>query len=317
MKSNTVFIIAIIALIIIGVTGYLLTRTSSTTDYDAPPQAEPAPQPTEETEPEEADTPQPPPEEEPADTARGDETELGSSVEGRPLTASHFGDGATELLFVGGIHGGYSWNTALLAYELIDYLDANPDVVPENITVTVLPVANPDGLHAVAGTIGRFDPSALPSEESARVAARFNGNDVDLNRNFDCEWESEGTWQTRTVDGGDAPFSEPETQAIREYITSNDPAAVVVYYSAAGGVYSSSCNNGVSSETAALTNTYAEAASYPAFEEFDYYEITGDMVNWVAEQDIAGISVLLTDHESIEWDRNRAGVAAVLEYYAE
>jgi hypothetical protein len=149
------------------------------------------------------------------------------------------------------------------------------------------------------------------------VDGRFNANGVDLNRNFDCEWQSEGTWQTRTVDGGDAPFSEPAAAAIRDYVRSNEPAAVVAYYSAAGGVYSSSCRNGILPDTAALTNAYANAAGYPAYEEFDFYEITGDMVNWLAKNDIPGISVLLSDHESPEWSKNRAGVEAVLEYYAE
>jgi hypothetical protein len=119
------------------------------------------------------------------------------------------------------------------------------------------------------------------------------------------------------VSGGTSAFSEPESQAIRAYVSAHSPKAVIVWYSAAGGVYASNCHNGVLPETQTLTDLYAKASGYPAHESYDYYEITGDMVNWLAKQGIPGISVLLTDHTSTEWDKNQAGVNAVLAHYAQ
>ncbi len=242
------------------------------------------------------------------------QTVIGNSVDGRPIIAYHYGDGRTELLFVGGIHGGYSWNTALVAYELIDYLETNPESVPENIKVTVIPVLNPDGLNEVVGTTSRFTSAQVSGDT---ISGRFNGNKVDLNRNFDCDWQSTGKWQNRDVDGGTAAFSEPEAQAVKNYIESRDLQAVVVWYSSAGGVFASSCHNGVLDETRTLTNLYAEASGYSAYEEFDFYEITGDMVNWLAKKEIPAISVLLTNHQDVEWAKNRSGVQALLNHYAE
>src|SRR5688572_26335723 len=66
-------------------------------------------------------------------------TVIGKSAEDRDITAYHFGEGDKELLFVGGIHGGYEWNTVLVAYELMDYLKENPQAIPENVKVTVVP----------------------------------------------------------------------------------------------------------------------------------------------------------------------------------
>ena len=247
---------------------------------------------------------------------RGEETVIGQSVEGRDIVAHHYGAGDTEILFVGGIHGGYSWNTALVAYGLMDYLETNPTIVPENVMVTVIPVMNPDGLNEVLGSAGRFESQDAPTAESERIPGRFNANGVDLNRNFDCVWESEGTWRSTTVDAGDEPFSEPEAQAVRDYVERYKPAGAVVWYSAAGGVFASSCSDEVASETLELTNVYADASDYQAFEEFDFYEVTGDMVNWFAKNDIPAISVLLSTHTDIEWTKNRAGIDALLEYYA-
>ncbi|MDA8596771.1 M14 family metallopeptidase [Candidatus Pacebacteria bacterium] len=242
---------------------------------------------------------------------------IGSSVDGNDITAYHFGTGESEVLFVGGVHGGYSFNTSLLGYELIDYLEDTPEAIPDGVKVTVIPVLNPDGLDAVVGSTGRFDAADADASEDTRIAGRFNANEVDLNRNFDCEWNETGTWQSRDVSGGSAPFSEPEAAALRDYVSANDIAAAVVYYSQAGGVYSATCDGEVSPEVATLTNLYANAAGYDAFEEFDYYEITGDMVNWLTSTDVPAISVLLTDHESPEWSKNRVGIEAVLEYFGE
>ena len=248
---------------------------------------------------------------------------IGSSVEGRKIEAYTYGHGSTTLLFVGGIHGGYEWNTVLVAYQLMDYLQANPSAVPSNVTVTVIPILNPDGLNKVVGTsTGNFTPADLPSSkdiplsQAIIISGRFNANDVDLNRNFDCDWQAVGTWQNKSVSGGSAAFSEPESQAIENYINANRPTAVVVWYSAAGGVYSSSCHNGVSADTKTLTKTYADASGYPAYESFDFYATTGDMVNWLAKENIPAISVLLTNHTDTEWTKNLKGIDALLQHYA-
>ena len=242
---------------------------------------------------------------------------IGKSVEGREITAYHYGKGDLELLFIGGIHGGYEWNTTLVAYELMDYLEENPTSIPENIQVTVIPVLNPDGLQKVVNTTGRFtkDDIFLSLEET--VPGRFNANNVDLNRNFDCDWQPTGTWQNRTVSGGSKAFSEPESLAIKNYVETNSPDAVVVWYSAAGGVFSSSCRDGVLPETRTITDVYAKASGYSAHEDFDFYEITGDAVDWLAKNNIPAISVLLSTHEDVEWTKNLAGIKALLEHYTE
>ncbi|MBX2866638.1 hypothetical protein KTR10_01630 [Candidatus Kaiserbacteria bacterium] len=241
------------------------------------------------------------------------ETVIGTSVEGRDITAYHYGEGNTELLFVGGIHGGYSWNTSLVAYELMDYLEKESEVIPETVRVTVIPTLNPDGLATLLGSADRFSANDVP--EGNTTAARFNANDVDLNRNFDCDWQETGKWQNTDVSGGSAPFSEPEAEALRAYIGDDAPDAVVVWYSAGGGVFASSCHNGVSEETLALTELYAEASGYTAYESFDFYTITGDMVNWLAKEGIPAVSVLLTTHTDTEWSRNKRGIDALFATY--
>lgn len=245
------------------------------------------------------------------------ETIIGKSVEGRDIIAYHYGTGQEEILFVGGIHGGYAWNTVLLAYEIMDYLQENPDLIPGDVKVTVIPVLNPDGLIKVIGKEGRFTKEDVSALTSVKVSGRFNANDVDINRNFDCSWKSVGVWQTTNVSGGNKPFSEPESVAVRDYTQSHELTAVVSWDSAAPGVFSGSCNNGILPETKAIAKIFADASGYPAYDNFEFYELSGDMIDWFAKIEIPAISVLLSDHENIEWNKNLAGIKALFEHYAE
>ncbi|MDO8482243.1 MAG: M14 family zinc carboxypeptidase [bacterium] len=297
---------SLLVIAVVGFGGYFLMRDSSDKTPTSPEKSETT-----------TDTLKPADNTPKEETAQIDKTKtvIGTSVGGNNITAYHFGTGESELLFIGGIHGGYEWNTALVAYELMDYLKENPAIIPANVTVTVIPVFNPDGLKKVVGTTERFTPTDVSALSETVIAGRFNANDVDLNRNFDCDWQASGKWQTKTVSGGSSAFSEPESQAMKNYVETNKPTAVIVWYSAAGGVFASSCHNGVSTETNVITKKFADVSGYPAYQSFDFYATTGDMVNWLAKNNIPAISVLLTNHTDTEWAKNKAGVDALLKYY--
>jgi hypothetical protein len=69
-------------------------------------------------------------------------------------------------------------------------------------------------------------------------------------------------------------------------------------------------------ETNTLTQAYATASGYKPYSDFNFYEITGDMVNWLAKEKIPAISVLLTNHTDTEWSKNQKGIEAILNHYA-
>lgn len=239
---------------------------------------------------------------------------IGHSVEGREITAYTYGTGKTHLAFVGGIHGGYEWNSVLLAYSFLDYLTAFPDAVPDDVTIAVIPSANPDGVYKIIGKEGRFAPADAPSKE-ASIPGRFNAHTVDLNRNFDCKWKPFGTWKGNTVSAGTKPFSEPETEALRKFFSVFHPTAVIFWHSQANAVFASECTEGILPETRNIMNVYAKAASYPTVDAFDSYEVTGDAEGWLASIGIPAITVELQTHETVEWERNLLGIKALLNYF--
>jgi predicted deacylase len=241
------------------------------------------------------------------------QSSIGSSVEGRSIEAFAYGDGKKHLIFVGGIHGGYEWNSTLLAYEMIDYLSNNPEIVPSNLTVTIIPSANPDGLYKITNKEGRFKPVDIVVEDQS--PGRFNAHEVDLNRNFDCKWQPESTWRSQTVSAGTGAFSEPEAQAIKNFVLDNNPVAVVFWHSQANAVYASECENGILPETLDIMDIYSEAANYKAIASFDSYPVTGDAEGWLASINIPAITVELETHESTDWGKNLAGIKALFDYY--
>jgi len=240
---------------------------------------------------------------------------IGKSVEGRNIASYTYGNGDTRLLFVGGVHGGYEWNSVVLAYTFLDYLNESPEHVPAGLTIAVIPSANPDGVFAVVGKEGRFSEADVVESDVVGLG-RFNADDVDLNRNFDCKWQAESKWRGQTVSAGTQAFSEPEARALRDFVLSYQPTAVVFWHSQANAVYASECENGILAQTREIMSAYAKASGYPAVDSFDAYQVTGDAEGWLASIGIPAITVELKTHETVEWERNLAGVQALFDLYA-
>lgn len=241
---------------------------------------------------------------------------VGISVQSRPIEMYYFGSGEHHLLFVGGIHGGYEWNSVLLAYELIDYLEANPDATPEGVSIAIIPSINPDGVYEVVGKEGRFTLADVPLEKNTNGTGRFNADNVDLNRNFDCKWKPESMWRSTPVSAGTAPFSEPEAQALRNVVATYSPDAAIFFHSQSNAVYASECQNGILPETQTIMSVYANAAGYKTVDSFDAYEVTGDAEGWLASINVPAITVELSSHETTDWEKNKAGITALLSYYS-
>jgi predicted deacylase len=220
----------------------------------------------------------------------------GTSFGGRPLLAYRFGVGPSVRIIIGGIHGGYEWNTVTLVSETLEYLQENPARVPEGITLYVVPCANPDGY--AAGT--------------DREHGRVNGNNVDLNRNWDYQWQPTATHGTRPVSGGAFPFSEPETAALRDLILEQDVEAAIFYHSALTRVfYGAEWDRSATYELAVMVS---EATGYPVAAGVPGQYTTGDAIDWMSAQGLAGIEVELVNHHGIEWERNLRGLLAFLSW---
>jgi LysM repeat protein len=213
------------------------------------------------------------------------------------LTVYRLGNGPSARAIIGGIHGGYEWNTVELVSQTLAYLQQNPQSVPSGVTLYVIPCANPDGYAA-----GK-DP----------IVARMNGNQVDLNRNWDYQWQATATHGTRPVSAGASPFSEPETASLRDLILNRRVQAAIFYHSASGKIFSGA--DMTHSVTLPLAKLMTDATGYRYAPEGVPGQITtGDAIDWLSTQGIAAIEIELTTHQDIEWERNLRGILAFLKW---
>jgi hypothetical protein len=237
---------------------------------------------------------------------------LGYSTNLNPIEVYQFGNGPERMVFIGGIHGGYEWNTILLAYKAIDYFVVNPDQVPPGVSLYIIPAANPDGQVQVVGHSGRFTSDEVGLNTKP---GRFNGAMVDLNRNWDCNWSPVGKWGDSDILTGTEAFSEVETRILRDFLLGLPADKVVFWHSAASAVYAAGC--GEPYEPAVeLASRYAEGSGYVYQDSFMAYAVTGDATDWLSTVDIPAITVELSNHSDLEWERNLKAILTLMEYYA-
>lgn len=208
------------------------------------------------------------------------------------------GYGTRNIVLVGGLHAGFAPATVTLAEDLADYYSDHLDEIPADLKLHIILNANPDSPEA---------PGELPG--------RLNSNDVDLNRNWDCDWTQTAKWGGANVSGGSEPFSELETQALREYFIRNQPVGVVFFEARASGgmVAPGGCGlESIFSES--LAQLYGQAAKYRVA-LFEAYAVNGDATNWLDKQGIPAVSVLLPDYNETDWSTNLEAVQVLLESY--
>ncbi len=126
---------------------------------------------------------------------------IGHSVEGRPILCYAFGQGPRTLFIKASIHGTEGAGTPVTQH-LIAWLEKHPEAW-QTCRILVLPVANPDGLEALE---------------------RFNARGVDLNRNFPA-----GNREDKARFGKNA-LSEPESQALHDFILREKPDVIVAIH---------------------------------------------------------------------------------------
>jgi hypothetical protein len=222
---------------------------------------------------------------------------LGQSVQGRPIIAHQLGQGPVWRAMIGAIHGAYEWNTAALMTRTLDHLIANPAELPADVTLYIVPVANPDGYAAGRDTI----------------AGRTNANRVDLNRNWDYEWQADAWFGKRPISGGSAPFSEPESVILRDFIMDNRISEVIFYHSAYPAVFAGA--EITNTQVVSLAQHIAQATGYPYRPEGIPGQImTGNAIDWLTMNGVNAIEIELTNHRGIDWPQNLRGLRAFLNW---
>lgn len=214
---------------------------------------------------------------------------IGRSVSGRPLEVYKFGNGEKEVMIVAGIHGGYEWNTIALADELIEHIVENPEEIMPDVTVYILRNMNPDGDARDHGYDGRV-----------------NDHGVDLNRNFPTNWaetwDRDGCWNYGPSTGGTGPGSEPETQAVMNFLKTHKIKNLISYHSAALGVFPG--GEPWEENSYRFAEKLADATGYP-FPPIDLgCKFTGTLADYAVEMGATSVDMELASHTRTDFKLN-------------
>ena len=167
----------------------------------------------------------------------GDSWEKTQGIADRDILAIKISDNVTneegdepDVLFMGGTHA-REWISVEVPFYLAKYLvehystDQKVKQLVDSREIWIVPLVNPDGLE-----YSRTD------DRLWRKNRRDNGDGtfgVDPNRNFGYKWGQQGSSgdSASNTYRGPAPFSEPETQAIRKLVSTHNFSSSISYHS--------------------------------------------------------------------------------------
>ncbi len=206
---------------------------------------------------------------------------FGKSVQGRELYCAVIG-GGDKKIFLNGAHHSLEWITAsLLANWCEDFVEAiksggeiggaDARRLYGKCTYYIAPMINPDGVNIVINGLTPDNPQymsvmdMLDGQDASKVwQANING--VDLNHNYDALFYEYVEIARQAGYGqpgprrypGVAPFDQPETAAVREFVLDNEFPFTIAFHSQGEVIYWSFQDKGFPE----LAQELADASGY-------------------------------------------------------
>jgi len=227
---------------------------------------------------------------------------IGKSIEGRDILAIHINSSEDALmsgesnkpgLIIMGAHHAREHLSVeiplMFAKHLLDNRE-NPNIANllDSRDIWIIPMVNPDGAE--------YDIST-GSYKSWRKNRRKNANGtfgVDLNRNYGFKWGTGGSSKDPSSDVfmGPSPFSEPESTAIRDFVSSHLNAKVLLSVHTFselilypwGHTYDDVGNTRDHQVFETMAQTMSKWNGYTPQQASDLYIASGDTTDWAYGQ---------------------------------
>ena len=160
----------------------------------------------------------------------GRESVAGHSVQGRPLWRFEVGSTSPEapVVFLSALIHGVEVIGSVALFDVVKRVARPGNDVAERARIVVMPILNPDAFAANMDRLERGWPALQ----------RKNARGVDLNRNFPpvtdrTPWHpfSGSAFRLSPYYRGPHPFSEPESQAVRDVVAGLRPALSLGFHS--------------------------------------------------------------------------------------
>lgn len=223
---------------------------------------------------------------------------IGKTAEGRDIWAMHLNSSTESLatgksekpgaIFMGNHHAREHLSVEvplLLLKHLLDHRSEEPiRTLLETRDIWIIPMVNPDGAEYDVST-GKY--------KYWRKNRRNNGDGtfgVDLNRNYGFKWGTGGSSSSTSSETymGKEPFSEPETQAIRDFVRSQKNATILLTFHSFSELVLfpwGHTNDPIAKKRDAdvfrkMAETMGNMNGYTPLQSSDLYVASGDTTDW-------------------------------------
>ena len=224
--------------------------------------------------------------------------DIGDSLENRNIYALKISDNVqidedeAEVIFLG-CHHAREWISVEVPFLLGKYLVENYETSPEiknmvdRSEIWIIPLVNPDGLEYSIHFYRYWRKNRRLNEDGTYG--------VDSNRNYGYKWGLDNNGSSPNTSSeeyrGPAPFSEPETQAIRDLFAQKEFKSLISYHSFSRLImYPWGYTNQPSEKEALLSTMAGEMASL-------IQSVNGS----IYEYGPAGSSLYLTNGDTTDW----------------
>lgn len=181
---------------------------------------------------------------------------IGTSVDGRAIYQVIMGNPqAGNAIFIMSTIHGREWMNSWILMEMLELNLNNWDLIApcgetygsvfNGCAIYLLPMVNPDGVEISQNGFKAINNedlrNSLKNMKGANNPKRWkaNAHGVDLNRNFSTAWNSKIDTPVPSSDSynGTAPFTEPETLAVKAALDQRQFTAALTYHSSERTLY--------------------------------------------------------------------------------
>ncbi len=177
---------------------------------------------------------------------------IGRSVMQKDIPYIKIGNGDRKIFLGGAYHGLEYITSAFLMRFISRYIVSlmtreklfGYDIgkLFASVSLYTVPMINPDGVDIAINGLDITDSYhreliSLVGIHSFNKVWQANARGVDLNHNYDANWQPIQTFASPTKYGGKYPESEPETRAVTEFIRREDFDLLLAFHSQGGEIY--------------------------------------------------------------------------------
>lgn len=177
---------------------------------------------------------------------------IGKSVMGKDIPCIKIGRGKRTMV-INGAHHGLEYITAAFLMSFIKkYCEAlinnekiygfNSVNLFANVTLYIVPMLNPDGVDIAIHGLDITNPwhrrlISLVGIHSFQTVWQSNANGVDLNHNYDADWQITVDSPSPSKFGGEYAFDQPETRHMAKLIRDMDCDMLLCFHSQGKEIY--------------------------------------------------------------------------------